>query len=301
MKAVVTGATGFLGTQLVEELVSQGYDVIAVARDVNKISQEWKKNSQIECVEYSVERLSVKKADVFFHFAWHGTAGESRVDVTMQLDNVKLACEAVAVAKAMGCKRFVHAGSVMEYEIVNSFSHEEFIPTKTRVYSIAKLTAEYMSKTIAIAEGIEYVNVIISNVYGVGERSARFINATVKKLLSNESIPLTQGTQQYDFIYVTDAVKAIILVAEKGQNLGGYYIGNSKQIPLRDFVKRMYAVIESTSELQFGVVPMEAILLNYNELDTGRLERELGFVPEVTFEDGIMKLSDWLKSEKSYE
>ena len=139
---------------------------------------------------------------------------------------------------------------------------------------------------------------IISNVYGVGERSTRFINATVKKMLSNETIPLTEGIQQYDFIYVTDAVKAFILVAEKGQNLANYYIGNSKQIPLREFVERMYKVLDSSSELQFGVVPMEAIVLDYNELDTGRLERELGFVPQVPFEEGIKRLSDWINTEK---
>lgn len=297
MKAVVTGATGFLGTHLVEELISQGYEVIAVGRDISKMPEEWRKDNRIECVEYSVEILSKMQADVFFHLAWSGTAGNDRADVSMQLDNVKLACEAVTVAKAMGCKRFVHAGSLMSYEVVNSFSNEKFIPGKARVYSIAKLSAEYMSKTIAIAEQIEYVNVIISNVYGVGERSARFINSTVKKILSNETIPLTAGTQQYDFIYVTDAVKAFILVAEKGQNLANYYIGNSKQIPLREFVERMYKVLDSSSELQFGVVPMEAIVLDYNELDTGRLERELGFVPQVSFEEGIKRLSDWLKME----
>lgn len=297
MKAVVTGATGFLGTHLVEELVSQDYEVIAVGRDVSKMPAEWQTDNRIECLEYSVEALSEKNADVFFHFAWNGTAGDARADESIQLDNVKLACEAVKVAKAMGCKRFVHAGSLMSYEVVNSFSSESFIPGKNRIYSIGKLTAEYMSKTIAIAEQIEYVNVIISNVYGVGERSARFINSTVKKMLSNETIPLTAGTQQYDFIYVTDAVKAIILVAEKGQNLGNYYIGNSKQIPLREFVERMYKVLDSTSELRFGVVPMEAIVLDYNELDTGRLERELGFKPQVSFEEGIKKLGDWLKAE----
>ena len=298
MKAVVTGATGFLGTHLVEELISQGYEVIAVGRDVSKMPEQWQTDNRIECVEYSKETLSKRKADVFFHFAWKGTTGDARADETVQLDNVKLACDAVRVARMMGCKRFVHAGSLMSYEVVDSFSSESFGPGKNRVYSIGKLTAEYMSKTIAIAEQIEYVNVIISNVYGVGERSTRFINATVKKMLSNETIPLTAGTQQYDFIYVTDAVKAIILVAEKGQNLANYYIGNSKQIPLREFVERMYKVLDSKSELQFGAVPMEAIVLDYNELDTGRLERELGFAPQVSFEEGIKKLGDWINMEK---
>lgn len=295
MRAVVTGATGFLGVWLVNELVSKGYEVIAVGRDAYKMPEEWQRDNRIMCMEYSVDDLSVKKADVFFHFAWRGTTGEDRADVSVQLDNAKLACEAVVLAKAMGCKRFVHAGSLMSYEIVRSFSNDDFIPAKSRVYSIGKLTAEYMSKTIAIAEEIEYVNVIISNVYGVGERSTRFINATVKKMLSNESIPLTAGTQQYDFIYVSDAVKAIIRVAERGCNLGNYYIGNSKQIPLREFVERMYKVLESSSELKFGAVPMESIQIDYDDLDTGRLERELNFIPEISFEDGIKRLSEWMK------
>jgi len=297
MKAVVTGATGFLGSALVEELLAQNYEIVAVVRDSNKIPDKWLLDSRIEPVEFSVEYLSTKTADVFFHFAWKGTAGDSRADVDIQLDNVKLACEAVSLAKKMGCKRFVHAGSLMSYEIAKSFSNEEFLPAKSRVYSISKLSAEYLTKTIAVAEQIEYVNVIISNVYGVGERSTRFINATVKKMLANEKILLTEGTQDYDFIYISDAVKAFILVAKKGQNLGSYYIGNTKQIQLREFVERMYKVLESQSELVFGAVPMEKIVLNYDDLDTGRLERELNFAPEVSFEEGIKRLSDWLKSE----
>ena len=67
MKTVVTGATGFLGSWLVEELVSQGYEVIAVGRDLSKMPTEWLSNNRIECVEYSVETLSKKCADLFFH------------------------------------------------------------------------------------------------------------------------------------------------------------------------------------------------------------------------------------------
>lgn len=300
MTAVVTGANGFLGRYLVEELLSLGNHVIAIVKNKSKVPNEWKENSLVECIEYSKNAFPEITADIFFHFAWSGTAGVDRGNVALQLENVQLSCDAVLLAKKMGCKRFVHAGSIMEYEMTESFTRETFIPSKANIYSIGKLASDYMAKTIAVAEGIEYVNVIISNVYGVGEKSPRFVNTVVKKMLCNDEIPLTGCTQPYDFIYVTDAAKAIILVGEKGVHLGNYYIGNSTQISLKEYVQMMYEVTESNSKLMFGQINMATDVFDYKLLDTERIERELGFQPQVTFKDGIKRLSEWLKLENVY-
>ena len=309
MRAVVTGATGFLGKWLVEELISQGNEVVAFVRDMSKIPFKWKESSSIKCVKFSLhdmesmqlEGACLEQADIFFHLAWAGTSGMDRADVKLQLANVQASCNAVSLAKKMGCKRFIHAGSIMEYETVKSFSADGFAPGMGNIYSIAKTTSDYMARTLAVKEGLEYINVIISNVYGVAECSARFINVTLKKMLQGERIPLTEGIQKYDFIYVTDAVKVVLLVAEKGNSLENYYIGNSKQECLKDFVVSMHKVVESSSKLAFGEVKMGTIMLTYDEFDTYKLERELGFKPEVSFEEGIKLLSEWLKAEESNE
>ena len=304
MKAVITGATGFVGTWLVRELLTQNDEVTVIVRDKKSIREEWAES--VHVVEATLEQFSEldniafneKKADIFYHFAWAGTAGNERADVGIQLKNVEATCEAVMLAKRLGCKRFVNAGSIMEYEAIQYVPSDGARPGMGNIYSTAKLTADFMAKTVATKENIEFINIIISNIYGAGERSARFLNTTLRKMLNDESIAMTHGNQLYDFIYVTDAVKAITLAAKQGESNAEYYIGNTKQQPLKEYILMMKSVLKSETEILFGKVPFTGIMLSYEEFDTGKLER-MGFVPEVSFEEGIIRTRDWILEEEN--
>lgn len=120
-----------------------------------------------------------------------------------------------------------------------------------------------------------------------------FYDTTMRKMINGEHITLTHGNQLYDFIYVSDAVKAIILVGKKGKRNTSYYIGNEDKMPLKYFVIKMKEVLKSNSELAFGEIPLTGSMLSYKEFDTKRLTT-LGFHPEITFEQGILLTKDWM-------
>ena len=299
MKAVVTGATGFVGKWLVDELLKQGDSVTVVIRNKNSIPSAW--TSKVTIIETALDVLATlkpedfpeNKADIFFHLAWDGTSGYDRADTCKQLGNVAYACDAVRLASQLGCSRFVNAGSIMEYEAMAYVPAMDTAPGMGYIYSTAKLTADYMAKTVANKEQITYINAVISNIYGVGEKSARFLNTTLRKMLCDEDIPLTHGKQPYDFIYVEDAVKAIILAGKKGIGNRAYYIGNPKQRPLRDFIEEMKVILGSASNLQFGEVPFTGPMLEYETLGMASLT-ELGFVPQIAFSEGIRRTKKWI-------
>lgn len=299
MRAIVTGATGFVGKWLVNELLQQNDDVTVIVRNRERIPEEWK--TSLHIIESSLEKISqlTKKdfygenADIIFHLAWDGTSGPERAETGRQLRNVQYTCDMVKLAKMLNCSRFVNAGSIMEYEAMQYIPADGTVPGMGYIYSTAKLAADFMAKTVAVNSGIEYINVIISNIYGAGEESERFFNTTLKKMMNHDKIPLTHGEQMYDFIYVTDAVKAIILAGKKGEKNTAYYIGNSTQYPLKHFIIQMKEVLESRSELGFGEVPFRGNGLSYNEFDTGRLVH-LGFRPEVDFAKGIYLTREWM-------
>lgn len=297
MHAIVTGATGFVGKSLVSQLLEDKKKVTVIVRDKKKVPAEWLDHvSIIECSLDNLKNLSIvnmEPADTFYHFAWSGTSGMERADVTLQLKNVENTVDAVRLAKKLNCTRFVNAGSIMEYEAVKYATADEEKLGMGNIYSTAKLSADFMAKIVATKEEIAYINVIISNIFGVGEKSDRFLNTTLKKMLRNEIIPLTHGNQIYDFIYVSDAIKAIVLAGECGKANCSYYIGNDQQYPLKEFVLKMKEILKSSSELQFGKVPLNAETLNYKEFDTAKLAR-LGFRPQITFEEGIRKTTEWM-------
>lgn len=301
MKAVVSGATGFVGKWLVEELLNRDNEVTVIIRDKTNIPKSWIGNVKIcECDLQKYDQLNVENEDqdCFFHLAWGGTSGIDRSNVRLQLYNIQATCDAVKVAKKLGCRRFIYAGSIMEYEAISCVGTGVSNLGMGYIYSTAKLTADYMAKIICSNIHMEYISVIISNIYGVGERSARFLNTTIKQMLKDETILLTEGIQTYDFIYVTDAVKQIILAAEKGKTNQEYYIGNSEQRKLKDFLIDMKTVLKSNSNLKFGDVPMPERCLTYHEFDTEKMER-LGFKPKVPFIDGIIMTSNWIKEQEN--
>lgn len=299
-RAVVTGANGFVGSHLVRELSERQYEVYAVVRDEKSDISGISGLEHVEIIYCPLERMQVLEkflpgtAELFFHFAWAGTSGDARADYRLQLSNVEYTCDAVKAASRIGCRRFVFAGSIMEYEASQYLFTDGAVPGMGYVYSTAKLTADYMAKTVAHAQGIEYVNVIISNIYGEGEISKRFIHTILLKMLKKEHLGFTSGEQWYDFIYVTDAVKAILLAGERGTASAGYYIGNKEQRKLKEFITEMRDIVSPGAQLHFGEIPFCGAKLTYREFDPPRLYEELGFACSVSFADGIRRTSRWL-------
>lgn len=300
--AIVTGATGFVGQWLVKELYRSGYNVTAVVRNIQKVPDDWEEKIEIvECdinnygnVAKDIFRFS--EYDFFFHFAWAGTSGPERADYKIQLKNVYAACEALKLSKRLGCRRFINAGSVMEYEAMQHIPQDGVQPSVGFIYSTAKLTADFMLKSLASQEKIEYINVIISNIYGVGEISERFLNQLLRKMISNQRIILTSGEQLYDFIYVTDAVKGIVYAAQNGEKNSAYYIGSRTPYPLKTFILQIKEILGSNAELAFGDMPYNGTKLSYKEFDTNKLY-DMGYCMEVSFQEGIIKTSEWIQRE----
>lgn len=300
MNVIVTGATGFVGQYLVKEFQKRGDEVTVLIRDKNKAIGLWKASPAIiECSLSDVQILDKsvfekERYDIWVHLGWDGTSGDKRADIQLQLNNVQYTCASVKMAYDLGCKRFINAGSIMEYEAVANLLGDVDTVGMGSIYSVAKLTADMMAKTYAFNLKMDYINVIISNIYGVGERSARFLNTIIRKMLKNEKISMTAGIQLYDFIYVTDAVKAIVLAADKGENGLSYYIGNIQQKQLKEFVIELKECLKSGSELAFGEIPLTGKNITYEEFDKKRLY-DLGFVPEIDFETGALMVAEWIK------
>ena len=297
--AVVTGANGFVGSAVVNELLSNNYKVYAVVRNNHADRLSDLDNVEIVNCELSdIDRLPgqiTEKCDVFYHFAWSGSAGKDRANTRLQLDNVQWSVESIRAAKKLGCSRFVFAGSIVEKECLPAAYTGGNRPGLGYIYGGGKVAAHILCSSVAAAEGIDLLWGEITNAYGVGEVSPRLVNSTIRKCIAGVSPEFTAGTQNYDFVYIDDVARAFRLIGENGKPFTSYVIGSSAAKPLKEFLIEMKDAIAPELPFKFGDVPFTGIDLPLSDFDCRKTEEDTGFKAGISFAEGCRRTFEWWK------
>ena len=302
-KVVVTGANGFIGTALCNELISRGHKVFAVVRErkpTGSTCEQLAGASLIRCDINNYNDLTKyildRDIDIFYHLAWAGTSGQLRGDVHRQMDNVRGTCDAVKAASELGCARFVFPSSIMEYEAWEIMESASNIPMPGFVYSAAKISADYMGRAIASQYNLSYIRALVSNIYGPGENSERLINTSLKRLLRKEHCSFSAGDQMYDFVYIDDAIRAFAAIGDSGKDGKTYYVGSGHPKPLKEFLKILGVYSGFPSGIGLGEMPFNGISLDYSSFDMDAVQRDTGFAVNVSFEEGIKRTVAWMEA-----
>ena len=297
--AVVTGANGFVGSAVVNELLSNNYKVYEVVRNNHADRLSDLDNVEIVNCELSdIDRLPgqiTEKCDVFYHFAWSGSAGKDRANTRLQLDNVQWSVESIRAAKKLGCSRFVFAGSIVEKECLAAAYTGGNRPGLGYIYGGGKVAAHILCSSVAAAEGIDLLWGEITNAYGVGEVSPRLVNSTIRKCIAGVSPEFTAGTQNYDFVYIDDVARAFRLIGENGKPFTSYVIGSSAAKPLKEFLIEMKDAIAPELPFKFGDVPFTGIDLPLSDFDCRKTEEDTGFKAGISFAEGCRRTVEWWK------
>lgn len=297
-KVIVSGANGFVGSALVKELVANGIEVIAL--DMEGHSNNLPESSLVTFYPFSLHHVMdmkdvIKEQDIdtYYHLAWEGSAGPARADTYLQLQNAQWTVESLRLAKELGCKRFVNAGSIMELETMRAVFNAGNKPGLGYIYGSGKLVAHAMCKSVAADIGIDLIWAMITNAYGVGERSPRMVNTTIQKCIRGEAPQFTAGTQNYDFVYIDDVARAFRLIGENGKPFCEYLIGSSQAKPLKEFLLEMKAAIAPELDFIFGDIPFTGINQPLEEFDCSKTEADTGFRAQISFSEGCKRTRDW--------
>lgn len=303
-RAVVTGATGFIGKALTQRLARDGVEVYAVGRNTKKL-EVLSKLTNVKAIYADFDENGEiagqvpEEPDVFYHCAFAGGFGpEALKDYSLQLKNTKYSCDAVSAAILMRAKKFVLVSTVNTIELQTFITEETFSPRYTCIYSAGKLAAELMGKTIAHNHGMKYCTALIAMPYGEGNRARTLPNIIMEQLLNGIRPKLIEGNNLYDLIYIDDVATGLKQIGEKGKDFRNYYVGHRILHTFKNWMTQIRDVLSPQTELGFGEY-RDAPTLNYDLIDLDALYKDTGFECKTDFQESILKTAKWLQQQQS--
>ena len=162
------------------------------------------------------------------------------------------------------------------------------------IYGTAKVAAEMICKVLARQNMIAFNSAILASVYGEGDQTDTIQNVLIRALLEGKSPKLVQAKTLYDWIYVDDAVSALLAISQRGKPNRSYYVGHNELSTMEDLVTQTRDIIAPDVELRFGEYP-DGGWIDYSKVDLTALYRDTGFKCTADFYNSIKKTADWLK------
>ena len=261
-RAVVTGASGFIGRALTERLLAEGWTVYAVVRDASRLpGGQGLHVIEAAMAEYGrLDTLCQERGfDAFFHLAWDGTFGESFRDYHRQMKNAAYAGDALQAAVRLGAKRFIYVGTIVELEAKHYMVTDGGEPRVSCIYGTAKAAGEMLCRR--------------------GE---------CPKLVSGENL--------YDWIYVGDVAAALTAIADRGKGNTTYYVGHRQLQTFEELVSRTRDIVAPGVELRFGTLE-DRTATDWTLIDRGALYRDTGFECTADVAESVRKTARWLAQE----
>lgn len=298
-KVIVTGASGFIGSRLIKELISCGYYVLAIIRPNSQNKDKIINIKNVKIIECDLKNISQlpyliepKNIDVFYHLAWEGSSGESRNDYKTQMQNVTYSVDCLKVACALNIKRFISIGTIAERLMENIDVMENI--SMSAMYSITKDYTHKLLNAISKQNHIEFVWCRLSNIYGPGDNTSNIINYTITHVLENKKTEYSIGNQPCNMLYIDDCIDALARIGNTQIiNRHTYFIGGLEIRSVKYFVERTKYFINPDVKLGWGQRKNDGIIYKPEWLGTWEIQDDFGFMAKTDFDRGIQKTIEW--------
>jgi UDP-glucose 4-epimerase len=307
---LVTGGAGFIGSHLVDGLLAAGKSVRVLDDFSTGLADNLKHVAgQVDVVQGSiVDPAAVAKAVAGVSRIYHlgALASVARSVENPLASHAACATGTVVVldeARKAGVKRVVFAGSSSAYGGYSTpeGQRESLLPNALSPYAAAKLAGEYYMQAFAATYGIETVRVRFFNIFGPRQRADSPYSGVIAiftALMTQNKAPLIHGDglQARDFTYVANAVQALMKAAEAPGVSGNVYnVGTGGSITVLQLVDAMNRLMGKS--LVATHADPRAGDVRFSQADISRTTNDLGYLPTVTFEEGLAKTLKWYAGE----
>lgn len=294
---LLTGATGFLGSHVLKDLLDKDeFNIIVLKRRNSSLKRiDETTISRIKFYDVDSEQNIIEKVfiendiDIVLHMA---TAyGRSKESVANILEtNLILPISIIENAIKHNANCFINIDSYFNKE---KFSYEA-LPN----YSLSKKSLISWLKNFS--SEIKIVNLVLEHVYGEFDSESKFVESMIRNIAidSVDSIPLTHGHQRRDFVYISDVVDAISIAIKNCSTskatFENFEVGSGQASEIKEFCELIKYYSGSESNLEFGKIKYRNDEIMESKADISKL-KELGYEPKVFINEGVLKIINLYK------
>lgn len=293
-QVLITGGTGFIGQNVVNQLLTRGYEVHSLVYPPFAAEQEG-------LIQYEMNLLDSKSVEEFFkehhfenliHLAWYVGAKCHIHD--LNLDWTIATLNLLKYFKESGGKKFVGAGTISEYEYKYGYLLEDDTPTDPQtLYGNSKNAIFNIAKVFCKQNSIDFKWPRIFNLYGPNEKPQRLMPSVINSCLKGEDVKVSDCLKYQDYLHVEDTAKGIVDVFESNLQ-DAVNICSGKPVQLRYIVNKIAELTNFDGQILWGAIPAAF----GDDLVVGNNEKlkSIGWTPKYTLEEGLKETINWWKN-----
>ena len=304
-KILITGGTGFIGSNFVYKFLDLGHDVHLIVRPesnfwrIKPVEKKVKLHFIDLFNQQEVEKLIIKlKPQIILHFADYGAYQSKQQDIKLTIDTNLLGT--INLVNAISKIKFdclIYTGSSSEYGIKNKSMEETDILNPDNLYGITKaagtMYCQYMSKKLSLP-------IVIMRpfaVYGYFEDKDRLIPTIIKACLTKTELNLTNPNFVRDFIFIEDLIDAYLAAIKKIQKIQGeiFNLGTGKQTEIAQVAKLVKEITQSKVKPEYNQIKSVQIEPKTWVADISKIKKLLSWQPKYNLRKGLEKNIEWFK------
>lgn len=296
-KVLITGITGFLGSHIAENLVSNDIAVIGLKRKGSNIWRCQDFANKIHWVDIDDEGLFKEELkrhsfDTIIHGAWIGVESNDRDNWIVQSKNIPFLVELLDVAKEVGTEKFIFLGSQAEYGNIDGKISEEDKTQALNAYGSIKLACLEIVMTFCNTNDINWIWLRLFSLFGERENENWLIPSLIQSMVNKNQMDFTPGEQKYAYLYVKDFALLMNKLLVMSIQSGIYNISSNKTRTIKSLIEDIRNSVNPNFVLNFGALKYRNNQSMHMEGDILKLSSQIG---EIEFTDYTIALQNTIK------